>query len=158
MPAFPLLWPIIALAALVFTVWLTLVVKRVRHIRANPPTVETLATGASAKRYFEPVELPANNLANLFEMPVLFFVLAILLIVTELANDVQVILAWVFVLLRMAHSWVHIVVRKVPVRATLYWLSTIVLLVMWVGFAVDTLVAARAYNDTMATLEAGERM
>ena len=153
MPAFPLLWPIIALAALIFAVWLTLVVQRVRHIGANRPTAETFATGANAKRYFEPVELPANNLANLFEMPVLFFVLAILLIVTELANDVQVILAWAFVLLRAAHSWVHIVVRKVSVRATIYWVSTAVLMAMWVGFAVDTAIAASAYSETIATLE-----
>lgn len=154
MPAFPLLWPIIAMAALTFVVWFALVVVRVRHIGANPPTAETFRSGANAKSYFEPVELPANNLANMFEMPVLFFVLAILLLVTELANDIQVILAWAFVLLRAAHSYVHIVVRNVRTRAMIYWLSSAVLLAMWIGFTVDAVSAARAYSDTMATLEA----
>lgn len=149
MPAFPLLWPTIAMAGLIFVVWLVLLVQRMRHIRGNPPSADAFATGASAKAYFEPVELPANNLANLFEMPVLI----ILLLLTELASDTQVILAWAYVVLRTAHSYVHIVVRKVGLRATIYWLSVLVLLAMWVGFTVDAGRAAHAYNETMATLE-----
>lgn len=154
MPAFPLLWPTIAMAALIFVVWTTLTVSRIRHIRANPPTAETFQSGANAKRYFEPVEMPANNLANLFELPVLFFVLMILLLITELANDIQVVLAWAYVGLRAAHSWIHLVVRNVRLRAPVYWLSCAVLLAMWIGFTVDTAIAANAYWDTMATLEA----
>lgn len=154
MPAFPLLWPVIAMTALIFVVWLVLLVQRVRHIRGNPPTGEAFATGASMKRYFEPVEWSANNLTNLFELPVLFFVLALLLIQTELASHIQVVLAWAYVVLRAAHSYVHIVVRKVTLRAPLYWLSTVVLLAMWVGFTIDAASAARAYNGVMSELEA----
>ena len=73
---------------------------------------------------------------------------------TELANDIQVILAWAYVALRAAHSWIHIVVRNVRARATAYWLSVLVLLAMWIGFTVDAVGAARAYNDTMTALEA----
>ncbi len=154
MPPFPILWPVFALVALIFVVWLVLLVQRVRHIGANPPTAETFATGASSKRYFEPVELSANNLANLFELPVLFFVLAILLLQTELANDIQVLLAWAFVVLRWAHSYIHIVVRNVRLRAPTYWLSVVLLLAMWIGFAVDVGRQASAYNAAMQTLEA----
>lgn len=154
MPAFPLLWPTIAMAGLIFAVWLTLTVQRVRHIGAHPPDAETFRTGSNARKYFEPVEMSANNLANLFEMPVLFFVLVILLLVTELANDIQVVLAWAYVALRAGHSWIHIVVRNVRLRAPVYWVSCVVLLAMWAGFAVDTLAAAQAYSETMATLEA----
>ena len=65
----------------------------------------------------------------------------------------QVVLAWAFVALRVIHSYVHIVVRNVRTRALIYWLSTAVLIAMWVGFAVDSVTAARAYNATMATLD-----
>lgn len=153
MPAFPLLWPIIAMAALTFAIWLVLVVHRFRHMKANPPRAQHFASGSSARQYFEPVELPANNLANLFEMPVLFFVLAILLLVTELANDVQVLLAWVFVGLRAVHSILHLRGQVRP-RFLAYLSSTIVLIAMWVGFTVDAVSAARAYTETMQTLEA----
>lgn len=156
MPAFPLLWPLIAMAALVFVVWFAVVLQRFGHMKANPPTPESFASGSSAKRYFEPVERPANNLANLFEMPVLFFVIAILLILTEIGNDTQVALAWGYVVLRAVHSWFHLAGR-VRARFLTYALSNALLLAMWVGFTVDAVAAARTYNATMATLEAGER-
>lgn len=153
MPAFPLLWPMIAMAALTFVVWLALVVKRLRHMKANPPSARDFASGDNSRRYFEPVELPANNLANLFEMPVLFFVVLIALLLTELANDIQVLLAWAFVALRAVHSWFHLRGQVKP-RFFSYLLSMAVLLAMWIGFTVDLAIAAEAYRDTMATLEA----
>ena len=153
MPAFPLLWPLIAMAALTFAIWFALVVQRFRHMKANPPLAENFATGDSARRYFEPVERPAANLANLFEMPVLFFAVVILLLLTELANDIQVILAWGYVACRAVHSWFHLRGR-VKARFFSYLLSVAVLLAMWIGFTVDTLAAANAYRETMATLEA----
>lgn len=153
MPAFPLLWPIIAMAALTFVVWFVLVVQRMAHLKANPPRREDLATGDSSRRYFEPVARPADNLANLFEMPVLFFVVAVLLIVTELANDVQVMLAWAYVAVRAVHSVFHLR-GQVKQRFFSYLLSMAVLLAMWVGFTVDAVQAGVAYNQTVATLEA----
>ena len=153
MPAFPLLWPMIAMAALIFLVWFVLVVHRFGHMKANPPAADNFTSGSAAKRYFEPVERPANNLANLFELPILFFVIAILLIVTEMGNDVQVALAWGYVAARAVHSWLHIAGKPRP-RFMTYVLSNALLIAMWVGFTVDTIGAARAYHATMATLEA----
>ncbi len=58
-------WPIFALVALIFIVWITLFVQRVAHIRRKPPRPGDLADGDAAMRYFLPVEMPANNLRNL---------------------------------------------------------------------------------------------
>lgn len=157
MPAFPLLWPMIAMAALIFAVWFALVTKRLGHIKANPPTAETFASARQSLDYFQPVERPAANLANLFEMPVLFFVIAILLIVTELANDIQVTLAWLYVVTRAAHSWFHIAGR-VKQRFLAYLVSVAILMAMWIGFTVDAVVSARAYNSVMTDLEAKQHL
>ena len=132
-----IIWPTLALVALVYTVWITLFVQRFLHMKANPPGREDFATGAAATRYFEPVEMPANNLRNLFEMPVLYFALVPLLLVTGQAGPVQVALAWTYVALRALHSFIHIVPKKVPPRFLAYLASTIVLSAMWVGFAVE---------------------
>lgn len=153
MPAFPLLWPMMAMAALTFVIWFVLVVKRLGHMKANPPGAQDFASGDNARRYFEPVELPGNNLANLFEMPVLFFVACILLLLTELANDIQVLLAWAYVAARAVHSWFHLRAQVKP-RFFSYLVSMAVLLAMWIGLTVDTLVAADAYRETMTVLEA----
>jgi hypothetical protein len=95
-----ILWPTFALVALIFTVWFILFVQRIGHMRRNPPRAEDIATGEAAMRYFTPVEMPANNLRNLFEMPVLYFALVPLLLITHHANHLQVLLAWIFVVLR----------------------------------------------------------
>lgn len=153
MPAFPLLWPIIALVALIFVVWTTMVVQRAKHRSAHPPSSDDFASRQSSLEYYRPVERPAANFINLFEMPVLFFVLAILLVVTELANDVQVLLAWLYVAARAVHSWFHIAGR-VKQRFLSYVVSVAILLAMWIGFTVDAVVSARAYNSVMTELEA----
>ena len=75
-----------------------------------------------------------------------------LLIVTELANDIQVVLAWAYVALRAIHSWLHLAGR-VKQRFLSYALSVAVLVAMWTGFTVDAYSAARAYGETMATLD-----
>lgn len=153
MPAFPLLWPAIAMVALTFVVWFALVGARFGHMKRTPPRAEDFASGDTSRRYFEPVERPAANLANLFEMPVLFYVAIGLLLLTEQASDSYVALAWGYVALRTVHSWFHLRGQIKP-RFLTYALSNAVLLALWVGFAVDSYSAARAYTETMQTLDA----
>ncbi|MBB6123185.1 MAPEG family protein [Sphingobium subterraneum] len=130
-------WPAFALVSLTYGVWLVMYVGRIALIKRQPPTDTTFATQESSLRYFQPVEMPANNLANLFEMPVLFFAVVILLMVTGQANGLQVALAWTYVALRAVHSAIHIRKGPIPARFLVYVASCAVLLAMWVGLAVD---------------------
>ncbi|WP_116091680.1 MAPEG family protein [Sphingomonas crusticola] len=130
-------WPTFALVALVYAVLLMLGVKRFGYIRSNPPRRADFASSAAMKSYFTPVSGPADNLSNLFEMPVLYFALVPLLLLFHHANHIQVALAWLFVALRVAHSIVHIGGARANVRFIIYFAGCIVLSVMWIGFAID---------------------
>ncbi len=132
-----ILWPTFALVALIFAVWFTMFVQRLALMKRVPPTRDSFTTGTSARAYFEPVEMPANNFANLFEMPVLYFALVPLLLLTHHAGHVEVALAWVFVALRAVHSAIHVGRGKVQVRFLVYLASCAVLSAMWIGFALD---------------------
>ncbi len=149
MQPFAILWPTIALAALSFVVMVWVAVARTAHMKKHPPEAGDFATGEAAMRYFQPVEMPANNLRNLFEAPVLFYALIPLLLVTHQADHLQVLLAWIYVLLRIIHSIGHVVLHKVSVRAPAFWVSVIVLMAMWIGFAVDIASAQSAYDAAM---------
>ena len=138
----PILWPTFALAALVYAVWLTMFVQRFRHMKRTPPSAEDFAHKAAAADYFRPVEAPASNFANLFEMPVLFFALVPLLLVTRHADHAQVALAWSYVVLRAVHSVIHVARGPVVRRFAVYLLSCAVLSAMWIGFAIDMAAAA----------------
>src|SRR5215475_11359219 len=50
----------------------------------------------------------ANAAHNQLETPVLFYVLTILAIITRHADVLFVVLSWIFVLLRLAHAYVHV--------------------------------------------------
>lgn len=142
-----ILWPTFTLVAVVMIVWFTLLVQRMAHMKRNPPGPDTFARPSTAEAYFEPVAMPANNLANLFEMPVLFFALVPLLVIGGMATPAQVALAWAFVILRAVHSYIHIGPKKVPARFMVYLGSVIVLFAMWIGFFVDMIVSAHAYSQ-----------
>jgi hypothetical protein len=132
-----ILWPTFVLVALIYAIWLFLFVKRIGHMKANPPRAADFETGEAALRYFTPVEMPANNLRNLFEMPVLYFALVPLLLITRHGNHIEVALAWIFVFLRVIHSIIHATNGPVKARFLVYLLSCVVLSAMWIGFAVD---------------------
>lgn len=137
--AVAIIWPTIALVALIYVVWFVMYRQRIALMKRTPPAPGDFADGESSLRYFRPVEMPANNLANLFEMPVLYFGLVPLLLHFALANPIQVALAWAFVAARAAHSWIHVTRAPIPLRFAVYVASCAVLAAMWIGFAVDLL-------------------
>ncbi len=137
-----ILWPTFALVALAFLVSLTLVRARIGHMRRHRPRMADLTDGEAMRAYFRPVERPAANLANLFEMPVLYFALVPLLLATGLATLTQVVLAWLYVALRAGHSIAHVTGRVRP-RFGLFLASQAMLAAMWIGFAIDIGFSAR---------------
>lgn len=83
--------------------------------------------------YEEPEKLAAyaRHVANLFETPVLFYVIAITAFVTGQSGNIIVGLSWAYVGLRMAHTYVHLTSNVVLVRFRLFALSMLVLTVFW---------------------------
>jgi hypothetical protein len=77
---------------------------------------------------------------NQLELPVLFYVLTILAWVTRFADLLFVLMAWLFVLLRLIHVWVHITDNDVPRRGLVFIAGAGVLLVMWAIFAARLLI------------------
>ena len=132
-----IIWPTVALVVVIYAVWFLMYQQRFAHMKRTPPRPEEFASGEAAMRYFQPVEMPANNFRNLFELPVLYFGLVPLLLVTNTATDIQVALAWAFVALRVVHSWIHSGSGPVQRRFMVYLAGSVVLLAMWIGFAVD---------------------
>jgi hypothetical protein len=79
--------------------------------------------------------------SNQFELPVLFYVLTILVVITRQGDVVFVLLAWVFVVLRLLQAWVHVTSNRIRYRGLYFGASAIVLTVMWVIFMLRILLA-----------------
>ena len=80
---------------------------------------------------------PSDNLKNLFEIPVLFYALALYLFVTNHVDDTYVSAAWIFVAFRVFHSAVHCTVNIVTLRFYLYLASTLALWFMAIRAALS---------------------
>lgn len=83
----------------------------------------------------------AYSFSNQFELPVLFYVLTVLVIVTRHADLMFIILAWVFVLTRLLQAYEHTTTNNVRRRGLVYGAGAVVLFVMWGVFAVRVLLA-----------------
>jgi hypothetical protein len=83
----------------------------------------------------------AYSFSNQFELPVLFYVLTIFAFITHHAGVVFVVLAWIFVIFRVLHAYVHVTNNRVRIRGPLFGVSALVLAIMWVIYIVEMLTA-----------------
>ena len=81
----------------------------------------------------------SRHYSNLFEMPVLFYVVVILTYMTQHVTAWMVGCSWVYVVCRYVHSCVHLTNNNVIVRFAMFLLSALVLLAMWVTLLVMVL-------------------
>ena len=77
-----------------------------------------------------------NAYHNQLELPVLFYMLTILAMATRHADLAFVLLAWVFVALRLVHVYIHITSNHLSRRFAAFAASVIVLAIMWAIFIV----------------------
>jgi len=126
--------PITALVAWTFAILLLVPYARFRAARAGEVTARDFRYGESAA-VPGPVSLPNRNLMNLLELPLLFYVGCIALYVTLNVDATALVLAWLYVALRVAHSLVHLTYNNVLHRLGVFATSNIVLLALWVRFA-----------------------
>jgi hypothetical protein len=73
---------------------------------------------------------------NQFELPLLFYVLTILAIISKHADFLFVAMAWIFVLTRLAHAYIHCTNNNLRARGSLFGIGALVLAIMWLIFMV----------------------
>ncbi|MET0866774.1 MAG: MAPEG family protein [Pseudorhodoplanes sp.] len=80
-----------------------------------------------------------NAFTNQFEIPVLFYVLTILALITKQADLTFVVMAWIFVLMRVLQAGVFVTSNHVPTRGAFFAIGVIVLVIMWIIYMVRIL-------------------
>ena len=78
------------------------------------------------------MSLPNRNYMSLLEAPLLYYVVCIMLYATQSVDTLALALAWGFVISRVIHSLIHVSYNNVIHRLTIFIISNLVLLVMWV--------------------------
>ena len=122
-----LLLSLLAMVGVTLVVWLRLYQIRLAEMRRSRIAPQRLA--GSADKHLLKDTRASDNFINLFEVPVLFYVLVLATLQAGLPDGEFVLLAWTFVGLRAIHSVIQCSYNRVMHRFTAYALATLVLFV-----------------------------
>lgn len=128
-------WPMLAQVAVIAAVWVRLYVVRVAELRERRINPQKLARSGPKSELLRNTNA-ADNFNNLFEVPVLFFVICLALAASGTQSPLLLTLAWSFVALRALHSIIQTTYNKVIHRFPVYVTSTLVVFAMWALFGV----------------------
>jgi len=123
-------WPAVSMAALTFVVWLRMYVRRIAQMKRERIHPQAVATSAQVNARLTD-SAAADNFRNLFELPVLFYLAVVMAVQTSQVTAITLGLAWLFVVLRIAHSTIHCTYNKVIHRFYVYVCGGTVLWLLW---------------------------
>lgn len=116
--------PFFCMLLLTFVVWVYLYYKRIPFLLNHGIDLQDLTKSKMAEISPAAVINPSDNFKNLFEIPVLFYVLILYLFFTSSVDTIYLAAVWVFVLFRVLHSLMQCTKNIIKVRFTLYVIST----------------------------------
>jgi hypothetical protein len=131
------LLPVFVLVGLTFALLLWMVGARRQALVGGQAKIRDIALG-------EPNWPPrttqiANCYANQFELPLLYYILIALALPLRHADLFIALMSWVFVVTRFAHAGIFVTSNDLGQRSTAWLAGVLVLLVMWIYFALKIL-------------------
>jgi hypothetical protein len=126
-----MLYPMFAMILVTFTVGGYLLKMRIAAVKSGELKLSEfrLNTGEEV-----PVKMlqAARNYTNLFEMPVFFYAAGAITLALHLYSPSIILLSWLFVASRIAHSWIHLTSNNVIHRLQAFMAGNICVLLMWI--------------------------
>ena len=129
--------PLFVQVALTFVMLFRQGLARVGAIRRGAAKIKN--TALREPNWPPEVQKLTNNYHSQLELPILFYVLTALALITRKADLVFVVMAWLFVLSRLVHAAIHTTTNYVPRRFYAFLFGVVVLLLMWIIFAARVL-------------------
>jgi hypothetical protein len=131
------LLPVFVLVGLTFALLLWMATARARALTGKEIRIKDIALGQP--NWPERATQVGNSFSNQFELPVLFYILIALALPLRRADLVIVLLSWVFVVTRFAHAGIFVTSNNVQQRSLAWFAGVLVLLAMWLYFALKLL-------------------
>lgn len=130
-----ILLPVCGQVLLTLLVWIVLYITRVGTMKRKRIHPQVLADESQSQILLKEVVNPSDNFENLFELPVLFYVVAVIISTNGVTDLTYVVLAWGFVGFRAIHSLIHCSYNKIMHRFYAYLVSSLILWGMWARLA-----------------------
>src|SRR3954468_13994844 len=114
-----ILFPMLAHIGWVFMLYAWLTVARMRAVRRGEVAIGAFAHGEEPHH----VARITRNLANQFELPMIFHAVVVLLAAAGRVTAIDIMAAWVFVAGRVIHTLVQILTDNVPLRGQVFGIN-----------------------------------
>lgn len=129
--------PVVIQISLVFSLYIYLAITKSRAIKAGLVDEQRRALHDDA---WPDSVLKVNNcIRNQFEVPVIFYILVMLLWLTQSINIVMHSLAWIFIGSRIFHAIIHVGSNYVPMRRRVFMFGCLILIIMTLYLAYSIL-------------------
>lgn len=126
-----------AVLAMGILVWMGM--ERVPRVMRGEIAVADIAVERTA--YPLRARLLSNSFDNQFQLPVLFYVVALLSLIVGGTGWAEVLLAVLFVALRYVHALIHVTTNNVMQRFAVYCSGLVVLALLWLWLVLRILLA-----------------
>lgn len=123
-----ILWPVLAQILLTLVMYGLLGLRKSEAIKLGQ--VNRRETALDSRAWPPNVVKVTNNLANQFELPVLFYVLCLLLFSIQKVGWLALVPAWLFVISRYVHAVVHTGANVVSLRLRLFLVGFVCVLLL----------------------------
>lgn len=132
MSGLEILYPVFAMAVLTMFVSIILLIKNIRATLAKRVSLKFFALyqGEAPDDLLQ----ARDHYKNLFELPVLFYLLCLLIYIIDVTTPTDVFLAWSFVLSRIIHSYIRATTNWVPHRFKAFIIGFLILFLHWSYF------------------------
>lgn len=126
-----MLYPMFFMVILTVLVGLITVTCRINSVRSGSVKIKyyTLMEGGDVP---EIITKTSRCFNNMFEVPVLFYVVATLFISLDIESPLAIVMAWSFVGFRCTQAYIHLTYNNVLHRMFALWFALLCVLVMWI--------------------------
>lgn len=125
-----MIYPIFALVLLTFVVGIIALRTRFKSVLNRTVKIKYYRN-MQGQEVPEFVTRTTRCFNNLFEVPVLFYVVTLMIVVMGHASGLSLVLAWCFVFSRVMQAMVHLTYNNVIHRMMGFWAGFIIVIVMW---------------------------
>lgn len=134
-----ILYPMVGMVLLSMSVGLRMLQLRYRAVFQDnlPRAYFKLNRGGKPPAYMMQVE---QHYANLYETPVLFYAVTIVIYVLNLTDPFTLTAAWAYMASRAAHAYVHMGRNRVANRRNIFLASIAILAALWSYVLVNLLI------------------
>ena len=130
MNATNLIYPMAAMVLLTAVVLVRMYRARVAAVRSGQIEIDYFRLHQGAREPESSAKF-SRHFINLFEVPTLFYVACLAAMIAGVTTPLMTGLAWAYVVVRLAHAYIHLGANRLRFRRNAFAIGWLVLLAMW---------------------------